>query len=116
MQWSPFLGLNQAKQVGQWKTRLTLSLDIFADTVFLQLGQVMTVLPTIPSQTGITLFGLAKARPAKLNKLTKHTVMQVVFKNSRRLLFINPPLTSYRLVRSHLKGVPTKSKLICKEP
>jgi hypothetical protein len=92
MQWSPFLGLNQAKQVGQWKTRFTLSLDIFDDTFFLQLGQVIIVVPTMPSQTGSTLFGLANARPAKPNTLTMLTAIQVVFRNSRRLLFINSPL------------------------
>jgi hypothetical protein len=95
MQWSPFLGLNHAKQLGQWKTRLTLSLEIFSPTFLLQLGQVTTQSPTMPFQTGITLFVLANARPAKPNKLTKLTAIQVVFRNSRRLLFINSP---YRLV------------------
>ena len=91
MQWSPFLGLNQAKQVGQWKTRLTLSLDIFCCTFFLQVGQVTTQSPTMPSQTGIILFGFANARPAKPNKLKNPTAKQLDLRNSRRLLLIDAP-------------------------
>src|SRR5260370_38005754 len=68
---------------------LGLSLTIVSCTLVLQTGQVTTQSPTTPSHCILVFFLTANARVAKPKRAKKPKAKLLVFRNSRRLLFIN---------------------------